>query len=125
MRSMILPDRAALGTMHGKAAAIAPPLARLGIALVVPDGLDTDRFGTFTNETPRLGTMDDAARAKACAAIAATGLSVGIAYPSGDGAVSGFFGVPVPGHKFVDAIDLMLGEALENQCEPCLGIDVV
>jgi hypothetical protein len=79
LRRMILPNRAALGTMHGKAAAIAPPMARLGITLEVPDGLDTDRFGTFTNETPRLGTMDDAVRAKACAAIAATGLSVGIA----------------------------------------------
>ncbi len=76
---MTLPDRAALGTMHGKAAAIAPPLARLGITLVVPEGLDTDRFGTFTGETPRRGTMDDAARAKARAAIAATGLTVSIA----------------------------------------------
>jgi len=76
---MTLANRAALGTMHGKAAAIAPPLARLGITLVVPEGLDTDRFGTFTAETPRTGTMDDAARAKARAAIAATGLPVGIA----------------------------------------------
>jgi len=58
---MTLPDRAALRTMHGKAAAIAPPLARLGITLVVPKGLDTDRFGTFTAEVPRKGTMDDAA----------------------------------------------------------------
>ena len=76
---MTLPDRAALGTMHGKAAAIAPPLTRLGITLVVPEGLDTDRFGTFTGETPRAGTMEEAARAKARAAIAVTGLSVGIA----------------------------------------------
>ncbi len=76
---MTLPDRAALGTMHGKAAAIAPPLARLGITLVVPKGLNTDRFGTFTAEVPRKGTMDDAARAKARAAIETTGLSVGIA----------------------------------------------
>jgi hypothetical protein len=76
---MTLPDRAALGTMHGKAAAIAPPLARLGITLVVPEGLDTDRLGTFTAETPRTGTMEDAARGKARAAIAATGLPVGIA----------------------------------------------
>jgi len=50
---MSLPERVALGTMHGKAAAIAPPLARLGIALVVPEGLDTNRFGTFTGEVPR------------------------------------------------------------------------
>ena len=46
-------------------------------------------------------------------------------YPSGVGAVSGVFGLPVPGHKFVDAIYLVIGEALENPCEPCLGIDVV
>lgn len=74
-----LPDRVALGTMHGKAAAIGPPLARLGVAVVVPDGLDTDAYGTFTGERPRTGTMLDAARAKARAAIAATGLPVGLA----------------------------------------------
>ena len=65
--------------MHGKAAALGPPLARLGIALVVPDGLDTDRFGTFTGEVPRAGTMAEAARAKALAAARATGLPVGLA----------------------------------------------
>lgn len=76
---MTLPDRVALGTMHGKAAAIAPPLARLGIAVEVPAGLDTDRFGTFTGEVPRAGTMVEAARAKAKTAIAASGLRVGLA----------------------------------------------
>ena len=76
---MSLPGRVALGTMHGKAAAIAPPLARLGITVVVPEGLDTDRFGTFTGEVPRAGSMVEAARAKAEAAIAATGLPVGLA----------------------------------------------
>ena len=83
---MTLPDRAALGTMHGKAAAIAPPLARIGITLVVPDGLDTDRFGTFTAEVPREGTMEDAARAKARAAILITGLPVGLASEGAYGA---------------------------------------
>jgi len=71
--------RAALGTMHGKEAAIAPPLARLGVEVIVPDGLDTDRFGAFTGEVPRAGTMMEAARAKAQAAISATGLAAGIA----------------------------------------------
>jgi hypothetical protein len=65
--------------MHGKEAALAPPLARLGIALVRPDDLDTDRFGTFTGEVARAGSMTDAARAKARAAMAATGLPHGIA----------------------------------------------
>lgn len=75
----MLPRRAALGTMHGKEAAIAPPLARLGVRLVVPEGLDTDRFGTFTGEIARAGDMIDAARAKAQAAIESTGLPVGLA----------------------------------------------
>jgi len=66
---MTLPDPAALGMMHGKAVAIVPPLVRLGITLMVPKGLDTDRLGTVTAKVPRKGAMDDAARAKARAAI--------------------------------------------------------
>lgn len=76
---MTLPSRVAFGTMHGKAAAVAPPLARLGVAVVVPRDFDTDRFGTFTGEVPRAGSMVEAARAKALAAAAATGLPVGLA----------------------------------------------
>lgn len=75
----MLPSRVALGTMHGKAAVIAPPLSTLGIGVVVPEGLDTDRFGTFSGEVARAGTMEQAARAKARAAVAMTGLPVGIA----------------------------------------------
>lgn len=74
---MTPPTRAALGTMHGKEAVLAPPLSAIGITLIRVK-IDTDRFGTFTAETTRLGTMADAARAKAKAAIAATGLPVGI-----------------------------------------------
>jgi hypothetical protein len=74
-----MPPKVALGTMHGKEAAIAPALAPLGIGLVVPEGLDTDRFGTFSGEVARAGNMLDAARAKAAAAVAATGLRVGMA----------------------------------------------
>jgi hypothetical protein len=76
---MNLPDIIALGTMHRKEEVIAPPLARLGITLVVPADLDTDRFGTFTGERPRTGTMLEAARAKARAAADAKGLPVGLA----------------------------------------------
>jgi hypothetical protein len=74
---MTLPTRVALGTMHGKEAALAPPLAGLGIKVVLAR-IDTDRFGTFTAETPRAGSMEEAARAKALAAMKATGLDVGI-----------------------------------------------
>lgn len=73
-----LPARVALGTLHGKAAAIAPPLAAIGIE-VVTAAVDTDRFGTFAGDVPRAGSMTEAARAKAQAAIAATGLPVAMA----------------------------------------------
>lgn len=75
---MKLPAIAVLGTMHGKADAIAPPLLQLGVSLVVP-ALDTDGFGTFTGEVPRKGTMLEAARAKARAAIHVSGIPVGLA----------------------------------------------
>lgn len=83
---MRLPARIAFGTMHGKAAAVQPPLRRLGIGLVVPEAFDSDRFGTFTGEVPRQGTMVEAARAKARAAAAATGLPVGLASEGSYGA---------------------------------------
>lgn len=70
----------AIATMHGKERAIAPPLAtRLGAIAVVPAGFDTDAFGTFTGEIARRGSPRDAARAKAAAAMAATGLDAAIA----------------------------------------------
>lgn len=73
-----LPDRVALGTLHGKEKVISPALSASGVhVLCIP--IDTDRFGTFTAEVPRVGTMVEAARAKARAAIAASGLPVGMA----------------------------------------------
>jgi hypothetical protein len=75
---MPLPCRVALGTMHGKEAAIAPPLATLGIVLERA-AIDTDRFGTFSGDVARAGSIQDAARAKARAAARATGLVVAVA----------------------------------------------
>lgn len=63
---------ALIATMHGKAAALSPPLERLGFRMETAIGLDTDRFGTFTGETPRAGDMLEAARAKARAAFEAS-----------------------------------------------------
>lgn len=61
--------RAVLGTMHGKERAIAPIAARfLGLDVAVAEGLDTDRFGTFSREVDRAGTPREAARAKIAAA---------------------------------------------------------
>lgn len=76
-----------LATMHGKEEAVAPVVRRLlGLDLTVPEGFDTDRFGTFTGEAPRAGTMREAAEAKARAAMARTGLPLGLASEGAYGA---------------------------------------
>ena len=69
-----------LGTMHGKQAAIAPALYETaGLFVTVTPEFDTDRFGTFARDIARGGTMEDAALAKANAAIDASGLDLGLA----------------------------------------------
>ncbi len=69
-----------IATMHGKEAVIASALEQaLGVRCVLPEGFDTDRFGTFTGETPRHGSPHEAARAKARAAMAATGVDLAVA----------------------------------------------
>ncbi|MBP0617895.1 DUF6671 family protein [Jiella mangrovi] len=61
--------RAALATMHGKERVIAPLLeGALGLHVSVPQGVDTDRFGTFSREIERTGSQLDAARRKILAA---------------------------------------------------------
>ncbi|MCR9130619.1 MAG: hypothetical protein NXI12_13965 [Alphaproteobacteria bacterium] len=64
---------ALVATLHGKEAALAPALEALGFEVRVAEGLDTDRFGTFTGEVERTGSMLDAAREKARAAFALAG----------------------------------------------------
>ncbi len=71
---------AVLATMHGKDEAIAPPFReRLEMTVVVPEGLDTDAFGTFTGDVERPGNMLETARMKANAGLDATGAEIGIA----------------------------------------------
>jgi hypothetical protein len=71
--------RAALATQHGKARALAPPLARR-VGLIVRDiAIDTDAFGTFTGSVARTGTAAESALAKARAGMAAAGLDLGLA----------------------------------------------
>jgi hypothetical protein len=72
--------RAVLATMHGKERAIGRPLrAGLGLEIVVPAALDTDRLGTFSGEVERVGSPWDVAIRKARFGMAATGLPFGIA----------------------------------------------
>jgi hypothetical protein len=69
----------ALATMHGKAEALAPAFATLGVSLTVPAGIDTDALGTFSGEIPRLQPPLETAIAKARLAMAAAGLPLGLA----------------------------------------------
>ena len=77
---------AVLATMHGKEKVIAPLLKELDIEVVVPLALNTDTFGTFTRDVKRAGNQLEAARAKARAALALTGLDLAIASEGSFGA---------------------------------------
>lgn len=100
--------RAALATRHGKERVIGPALASLGVSLELAAGIDTDRYGTFTRERPRTGTQLDAARAKAGAALGATGLPLAVASEGAFGAdpVGGLIGW---GREIVLWVDATLG----------------
>ena len=79
--------QAALGTKHRKESVIAPLMRdELGIDVIVPPDFDTDRFGTFTREIPRVGTQLEAAREKALAAMDTLGLDLGLASEGSFGA---------------------------------------
>lgn len=63
------PDCAVIATMHGKEAVIAPLLqGALGLRSELPTNFDTDRFGTFSRDVPRVDTPLATARAKIAAA---------------------------------------------------------
>lgn len=66
---------ALIATAHGKDAAFAPPLHRLGFTVRTVESFDTDRFGSFSGEVERQGDMLSAARAKARAAFVHAGQS--------------------------------------------------
>jgi small nuclear ribonucleoprotein (snRNP)-like protein len=78
--------KAALATMHSKEKVIAPILKQIGIEVIVPQTLNTDAFGTFTKDIDRAGNQLEAARAKAYAALALTGLDLAIASEGSFGA---------------------------------------
>lgn len=71
--------RAALATRHRKQEAIAPVFRSVaGIEIQVCE-VDTDAFGTFAGEVPRLDTPLNTAIAKARAGLQASGLPLGLA----------------------------------------------
>jgi hypothetical protein len=77
---MFAERRAVLATMHQKERAIAPILEpALGMQIVVPQGFNTDEFGTFTRDVKRKGDQREAARQKAIAAMNWMGADLAIA----------------------------------------------
>jgi hypothetical protein len=108
--------RAVLATMHGKERAIGRPLrAGLGLEIVVPAALDTDRLGTFSGEVERVGSPWDVAIRKARFGMAATGLPFGIAR-EGSYRPSSFLPGVRGAHELVvfvdDELDLAIVETL-------------
>ncbi|MEO8997777.1 MAG: DUF6671 family protein [Rhodanobacter sp.] len=81
LRSSLHQAQAVLATMHGKERVIIPLLHKaLGLHIDVPANLNTDRFGSFSRDIPRIGSPLDAARAKIAAAFEqAPQASIGVA----------------------------------------------
>jgi len=72
--------KAVIATKHHKERAIGPLLlAHLGIELVVPTEIETDKLGTFTRDVMRPGTMLEAARRKAAEGMRLMDLDLAIA----------------------------------------------
>ena len=71
---------AALLTQHGKETILGPLLEQqLGCAVRHVTGYDTDQLGTFTRDTPRVGSQLEAARQKARVGMELSGLPLGLA----------------------------------------------
>ncbi len=88
MTSSLFVDRASpyagrrlgLATRHGKEQVITRPFRHgLGLEVVLAEAFDTDSLGTFSGERPRLADAEATCQRKAEAAIAATGLELGLA----------------------------------------------
>lgn len=69
----------AFATMHGKERVVAPAFSEALGARVIVAMVDTDTFGTFAGEVPRLGTPLETAFAKAEQGMQVTQLPLGIA----------------------------------------------
>lgn len=70
----------AIATMHGKEKVLAKPLeSALGVHCIVPDGFDTDCFGTFAGDVERPGDADFTLRLKCQAAMESANCDLAIA----------------------------------------------
>lgn len=105
---------AAIATKHAKEQLFSPPLGeQLGLTVVVAH-VDTDLLGTFSGETPRVGSALDTAREKAELAIQHSDADIGIGIGS-----EGSFG-PHPGIPFIP-VDVELAVLIDTE----LGLEIV
>ena len=95
---------AVLATMHAKEQAIAPPLRRLGLSLVVPRGLDTDALGTFSGEVERPGSPFAVAIRKARLGMALANMSLGLA-SEGSFRTNAWIEIETGGHEILAFVD--------------------
>lgn len=107
---------AVVATMHGKERVLAPMLsASFGLDVRLAADLDTDQFGTFSREIPRVGSPLDAARAKISAAFRVMPLArIGVASEGSFGPHPLFPFVPL-GQELVLLIDRETGFELEGR----------
>lgn len=69
-----------VATMHGKEKILGPLAEKeLGVKVIIPANINTDEFGTFTGEKPRIKSPIETAREKAEAAMKLTGCDLAIA----------------------------------------------
>jgi hypothetical protein len=72
--------KAVIATMHGKESVIAPFFEdNLNIEVVVPEGFNTDQFGTFSGEVKRIKNPLETVREKALSALKLYGETLAIA----------------------------------------------
>jgi hypothetical protein len=79
MFDTVMQNKVALATKHGKLDQLLPAFESLGNFDLVLAEIDTDAFGTFSGETPRLYSPLETAIAKAKAGAAKLDLDYGIA----------------------------------------------
>ncbi|MFM2044591.1 MAG: hypothetical protein RLY86_3167 [Pseudomonadota bacterium] len=107
--------RVALGTLHGKERAIAPPLhRRLGLQVGVV-AIDTDALGTFTGEVERPGSPREVVLRKARLAAAAAGLPLGLASEGSFGPHPALPWIPA-GEEWLALVDLDSGREMAVRC---------
>ena len=107
--------RIGIASLHGKERILTRPLwVGLGLTLCHASAVDTDRFGSFGGETPRLADALSTCRRKAEAAMEALGLELGIANEGSFGPHPAVPMVPL-GHEWMTFVDRRDGFVISEQ----------